>query len=74
MTYAGALKKSSLKIASFPETLFLQGLTLSLFMTRILTNDANHAFAANHFALHANFFNRCSYFHDYLLHAYGRDP
>jgi len=39
-------------------------LTLTLFMFRVGTNDHNPTMPANYPALFANFFDRCSYFHD----------
>jgi hypothetical protein len=40
-------------------------LALTLLMAGVFTDDADDALAADHFALHANFFNGRSDFHDY---------
>ena len=38
-------------------------LSLALLVTCFLTDYANHAVTFDYFAITANFFNRCSYFH-----------
>src|SRR5258708_25735033 len=39
------------------------GLPLALLVLRVGANHAHHAAPVNHFALVANLFNRCPYFH-----------